>query len=286
MTFLTPSGLTEEGTSHTIDLQDLRVHYHDIGEGEPILFLHSYGPGTTAWLTFHKVVDDFAVNHRCILMDLPNFGKSGPIVIEGSVHSFQARVATQLLDALGIESAFWIGNSQGGRAGMAAAINHPSRVRKFVLGGSHIGSGHGDPYLLANRPSEGSRASGAVVADPSKENFRRYLNVYLDNPELVTDELVDYVHHWHTWSPEMAAARRESRTSVHDYSEELSSIQAESMIVWGRSDRMVVLEVGLNMFNQLPRSRFLVLSGCGHWPPFEKPREYTTQVLAFIDEQS
>jgi hypothetical protein len=27
-----------------------------VGEGEPVLFLHSYGPGTTAWITFHKTV--------------------------------------------------------------------------------------------------------------------------------------------------------------------------------------------------------------------------------------
>jgi len=27
---------------------------HDVGAGEPVLFLHSYGPGTTAWITFHK----------------------------------------------------------------------------------------------------------------------------------------------------------------------------------------------------------------------------------------
>ena len=34
----------------------LNVHYHDVGAGEPVLFLHSYGPGTTAWITFHKTV--------------------------------------------------------------------------------------------------------------------------------------------------------------------------------------------------------------------------------------
>src|SRR6516165_4045494 len=27
-----------------------------LGAGEPVLFLHSYGPGTTAWITFHKTV--------------------------------------------------------------------------------------------------------------------------------------------------------------------------------------------------------------------------------------
>ena len=36
MAFVTPSGLTEEGTSKTIEAGGMTVHYHDIGEGEPI----------------------------------------------------------------------------------------------------------------------------------------------------------------------------------------------------------------------------------------------------------
>ena len=60
MPFIASNGLTEEGTAKTIAVGGMpggmNVHYHDVGEGEPVLFLHSYGPGTTAWITFHKTV--------------------------------------------------------------------------------------------------------------------------------------------------------------------------------------------------------------------------------------
>jgi len=36
---------------------------------------------------------------------------------------------------------------------MVAAISYPDRVRKFVMGESHVVTG-GDRYLTANRPSE------------------------------------------------------------------------------------------------------------------------------------
>ena len=42
----------------------MRVHYHDVDAGEPVLFLRSYGPGTTAWITFHKVVGGQACSRR------------------------------------------------------------------------------------------------------------------------------------------------------------------------------------------------------------------------------
>ena len=42
--------LTEAGTSKTIEAMGTTIHYHDVGEGSPILMFHSYGPGTTAWI--------------------------------------------------------------------------------------------------------------------------------------------------------------------------------------------------------------------------------------------
>jgi hypothetical protein len=66
MPFIASNGLTEAVTGKTIAAGGMNVHYHDVGEGEPVLFLHSYGPGTTAWITFHKVVGALSEHFRCI----------------------------------------------------------------------------------------------------------------------------------------------------------------------------------------------------------------------------
>jgi pimeloyl-ACP methyl ester carboxylesterase len=259
----------------------MTVHYHDIGAGEPVLFLHSYGPGTTAWITFHKTVGVLSQHFRCILMDLPNFSKTGPIVYQEGVHAVQARTAVALLDALGIRRAHFVGNSQGGQSSMVAAITYPDRVDKFVMGGSHIGTG-GDRYLMANRPSEGSRATREALANPTRENIRRYLRVHIDDEALVTDELVDYIHRAHTWSPAFDEARRQSVSVPHDYTPDLAGIQAPVLLIHGRYDRMVAFEVSLAILNHVTDSRVVLLNNCGHWPPFEKPAEYTAHVLTFL----
>jgi pimeloyl-ACP methyl ester carboxylesterase len=162
-----------------------------------------------------------------------------------------------------------------------AAITYPTRVRKFVMGGSHIGTG-GDRYLMANRPSEGSRATRQALDDPSRENIRRYLRVHLDDESLVTDELVDYIHRAHTWSPEFMEARRKSVSTPHDYTPDLASIQAPVLLIHGRYDRMVAFEVSIAILNHIADSRLVLLNNCGHWPPFEKPAEWAAQVLAFL----
>ena len=86
----------------------------------PVLFLHSYGPGTTAWITFHKTVGELSQHFRCILMDLPNFSKTGPIVYREGVHAVQARTAVALLDALGIARAHWVGTRAFDRVVLAS----------------------------------------------------------------------------------------------------------------------------------------------------------------------
>ena len=122
MAFIASNGLTEAGTSKTIEAGGMTVHYHDIGTGEPVLFLHSYGPGTTAWITFYKTIGVLSQHFRCILMDMPNFSKTGPIVYHEGVHAVQARTAVALMDALGIQRAHFVGNSQGGQSSMVQVI--------------------------------------------------------------------------------------------------------------------------------------------------------------------
>jgi pimeloyl-ACP methyl ester carboxylesterase len=280
-TFIASNGLTEEGTSQTIQAGGMQVHYHDIGTGEPVMFLHSYGPGTTAWITFYKTIGVLSQHFRCILMDLPNFAKSGPYIYHEGVHAVQARTAVALLEALGLQRAHFVGNSQGGQSSMVVAMQYPDRINKLVAGGSHIGTG-GDRYLMANRPSEGSRATREAIANPTTENIRRYLHVHIDNAALVTDELVDYIHRMHTWSAEFNAARQQSVSVPHDYTPELDQITAPTMLIHGRYDRMVPFEVSLNILNHVANSRLVLLNNCGHWPPFEHPAEYTTHVLNFL----
>jgi 2-hydroxy-6-oxonona-2,4-dienedioate hydrolase len=281
MPFIASNGLTEADTGKTISADGMTVHYHDIGSGEPVLFMHSYGPGTTAWITIHKVVGVLSQHFRCILMDSPNFSKTGPVVFREGVHAVQARTAVALLDALGIERAHFVGNSQGGQSAMVAAMTYPDRVVKVVMGGSHIGTG-GDRYLMANRPSEGSRATLDAIADPSRENIRRYLRVHINDANLVTDELVDYIHHAHTWSPDFMEARRQSVSVPHDYTPELAAIRAPVLLIHGRYDRMVAFEVSIAILNHIEDSRVVLLNDCGHWAPFEKSAEWTAQVLAFL----
>ena len=110
--------LTLKDTSRHIDTPEGKLHYHEAGEGPPLLLLHGSGPGVSSWANYRGNMGVFA-EHFCVLaLDFPGFGRSyspeaNPVLAApGAVTSF--------LDALGLESIAIVGNSMGG--GVAAQV--------------------------------------------------------------------------------------------------------------------------------------------------------------------
>ncbi|MCE2469651.1 MAG: alpha/beta fold hydrolase [Dehalococcoidia bacterium] len=278
------AALTEEGTSKTVQAYGTTIHYHDIGSGDPLVMLHSYGPGTTAWVTFHKNFPEMSEHFRCIAMDLPNYAKTGPILYEEPMHKVQAKMAAALMDELGIERAHILGNSQGGQSALTFAYMFKERINKLIWGGGHIGTSGGYPneYLMVNKPEEGIIASREASTNPTRENFRRYLDMHIIDKSLITDDLVDYLIHQHTGRQDLVEARAKSTSLPYDHSREIMDIEAPTLIIWGRNDRTCHFEIGINCLNLVRNSRLVVLKDTGHWSPFEKPAEYNAHVLNFL----
>src|SRR3954447_6518431 len=49
------AALTEASTSRYVQAGPIRVHYNEAGTGDPIIFCEGQGPGTSAWVVYHKV---------------------------------------------------------------------------------------------------------------------------------------------------------------------------------------------------------------------------------------
>ena len=124
------------------------------------------------------------------------------------------------MDALGIEKAHLVGNSQGGQSAMVLAMKEPDRVDKLVFGACHIRTG-GDLYLMGNRPSEGSLITSETRRDPTRDNVRRYLRTHIDDNALVTDDLVDYIHGHYTGNPDHIHADAQSVSVPYDHGVDL-----------------------------------------------------------------
>src|SRR5207245_9408770 len=94
---------------------------------------------------------------------------------------------------------------------------------------------------------------------------------------------VDYIRRAHTWSPEFTESRRQSVSLPHDYTPDLAGIKAPVLLIHGRYARMVPFEVSIAILNHIADSRLVFFNISAHWPPFEKPEEWPTQVLPFLN---
>src|SRR5580693_8225219 len=107
-----------------VTVGDCLVNVIDLGEGQPIVFVHGLSGSWPNWLEQLPV---FARSHRVLALDLPGFGHSPMPSGEVSMAAY-ARLLDGLLAARGIDAAVVVGNSMGGFIAAELAIAYPQRV--------------------------------------------------------------------------------------------------------------------------------------------------------------
>lgn len=279
------SKFTNESTSKFVQTEDWKLHINDAGEGEVILMIHGSGPGATGWANFHRNVTPFVeAGYRVILMDCPGFGKSDPLVSDEPRFDLNGRAIGQLLDALEVEKAHLIGNSMGGGSALAFARSNQARVGKLILMGS---AGVGPYSVFTPVPMEGIGLLMKLYADPSMENLKQMLDVFVHDSSQLTEELIELRHQSILSMPQhlenFLQSHQLSKGVMGDYSADLRHIDNETLITWGRDDRFVPLDWGLKLLQLMPNSRLHVFSRCGHWAQWEHADAFNRLVLDFIE---
>jgi pimeloyl-ACP methyl ester carboxylesterase len=64
----------------------------------------------------------------------------------------------------------------------------------------------------------------------------------------------------------------------------LGGVQTEALIVWGRRDLIVPVEVGEQYARALPRSRLSVVEGAGHFIEMEQPEALAKLIVPFATQ--
>src|SRR5665647_2961509 len=116
----------------------VRLHYEEVGQGTPILFVHEFAGDHRSW---EPQLREFGKRYRCIAYAARGYTPSD-VPPSGDVYSYQhvMRDAVAVLDHLKIERAHIVGLSMGGYTALQVALNHPNRVRSMTLAGTGSGS--------------------------------------------------------------------------------------------------------------------------------------------------
>jgi pimeloyl-ACP methyl ester carboxylesterase len=256
----------------------ISTHYHDAGDGDPVVLLHGSGPGVSAWANWQHTIPALAKTSRVLAFDLAGYGATErPETIRYSLRGWTDHVWA-FLDALGLGRVSVVGNSLGGRIALQMAEDDSSRIRNMVLMGS---------------PGVGMTVTEGLKAlrgyEPSPDNMRALLTDYFAvDKSIITDDLVRIRYEASAAPGAHEAYRQMFFDPRHDGSnlaiteEQVRAVTVPVLLVHGREDKVVPPQVSWAMVNLLPDADLHVFARCGHWTQIERAAEFNALVADFL----
>jgi pimeloyl-ACP methyl ester carboxylesterase len=113
-------------THRYVDIDGLRVHVAEAGEGEPLIMLHGW---PQHWWMWRKQIPHFAGRFRVIAPDIRGFGWT-EATPRGYLKDELADDLVKLIDALGYKSVQLLSHDWGGWIGLIASARNPGLISR------------------------------------------------------------------------------------------------------------------------------------------------------------
>jgi pimeloyl-ACP methyl ester carboxylesterase len=264
--------------SGTIDAGGIQTSYLEAGAGDPVVMLHGSGPGVSAMANWQHNIGALSQRFRVLAPDIVGFGATKrPDDIIYSLRTWTDHVWA-FLDAHGIDKTAIVGNSLGGRIALQMATDSPDRITKMVLMGA---------------PGVGMTLTEGLAAlrayQPSHEAMRDLLrNYFAVDPTMITDDLVAIRYEASVAEGAYGAYRamffdpRHAGSELGITAEEVRAIDTRALLVHGREDKVVPMQVSVTMLGLLPNADLHVFSACGHWTQIERADEFSALVADYL----
>ncbi|MBN2007355.1 MAG: alpha/beta fold hydrolase [Anaerolineae bacterium] len=141
-------------TSHTFDLDGVRMHYLDEGpqDAPPVVMVH----GNPTWSFYYRtLIPELSKTHRVIVPDHVGCGFSDkpqdyPYTLEQHIQNLE-----RLLLSLGLQKMTLALHDWGGGIGMGFATRHPELVTRFVVFNTSAFYAPAVPFVLKLARSRG-----------------------------------------------------------------------------------------------------------------------------------
>jgi len=266
-----------------VDAGGLRLHYLMCGEGEPLVLLH--GRGNAAAL-FAPILRQLAERRRVLALDMPGWGLSDKPPFTGHTPEDALRYwmdgVLAFLDSQGLAQTDILGHSLGGMTALGIALDHPERIGRLALV---------DPAGLGRRIQLDVRLYFALGPEKLHRRFGKRFTRFVMRQGQAMAELVEFEFAHALLTQEAvitSGARAFSRIvdlgGVHlDFVDRLSELEMPVLMLWGDRDQVIPYENGLAAMRLLRDGTLVALSRCGHSPYAERPDDFASVLLAWLD---
>lgn len=264
------AGDASQFTRNTAKVGDLAVSYFKGGRGQPLLYLHGL-TGWGRWETYHMAL---GVTNLVYAPQLPGW-PDGQIPARLSSVWDCAQLMAQFLDVVKEKSVDLVGHSFGGWIALAMAEDYPERVSHLVLvdamgldvpdaPAADLGRMDEEAFLKAAFAQTGEVVIRGDFAGV-RENVRKGQEF---EKQWKSREIVETLVH--------------GSYADSQLTKRLSTITADTLVVWGREDHIVPWRHGEVLAQSIPRAKFAVIADAGHTPMREKRETFQRIVRDFL----
>lgn len=273
--------VTESSTSRWVQTKKWKIHYNEAGAGHPLILLHGSGAGATGWSNFSPNIGPLSAKYRVLAVDMPGWGQSDAVTADERDHT---EAAVLLMDELGIDKAALVGNSMGGMTAIRMASKYPDRVSHLITMGP--GATGVRIFGAGDGPTEGLKILLEAYRNPSVETMQKLVGIMTYDPVFASAELAQARSDAAQARPEhlenFLAGGFGSPRMMFTPVENLRAIEAPTLLIHGRDDRVVHYENSLLLVSAIPNSRLVLLNRCGHWAQLEHAAEFNRLVDQFV----
>jgi sigma-B regulation protein RsbQ len=247
--------------------------------GRPIVFAHGFGCSQEAW---SRVLPFFEPDHRVVAFDNVGVGGSDISAYDrskyDSLHGYADDVL-EVLDALDLRDAVFVGHSVGSMVGVLAANADPSRFGALVLVGPSPRYVNQGDYVGGFEQSD---IDGLI--DSLDANYLGWSHTMApliagnpDRPEL-GEELTEMF-----CRVDPAIARQFARvTFLSDNRRDLERVSVPTLVLQNSDDAIAPDQVGRYVHEQIPGSTLITLSSTGHMPNLSAPAELAAAIRSYL----
>ncbi len=266
--------------TRTTAIDGLATSYLEAGTGDPVILLHGGEFGVSAEIGWEHTIPALAARYRVLAPDMLGFGQSAKVIDFTDGRGMRIRHIARFCDALGVDSAHFVGNSMGAINLLTDATSDspvlPMRSLVAICGGGEIQRNH--------------HMDALYEYDSNVPAMRRIVEALFHDPSYPADDAYVQRRFESSIAPgawEALAAARFRRPGAAPPPAPSSKrayqrVEVPALIIEGGSDKLLPPGWAKEIADQIPRGRSAVVEAAGHCPQIEQPTIVNALLLEFL----
>ena len=256
----------------------IRTRCFEKGEGRPLILLHGGGGHAETWV---RNIIPLSQHFRVLAIDYLGHGYTDKPKVTYELETFSKHLL-DFMDAVGVDKAHLVGESQGGQISVFTAYEHPERVDKLGL---IVGGIPSIEHGYTGGTTQLQDLSREATENPSRESIRKRMEWLFHDPKMLPEELVEIrlkIYNQPEFRERVPQATMRKNYNLID---KLPKIIAPILFYWTTHNPTCPWHVAEKVHLAVPSSRFVLVDKSSHWPQFERPVEFNRTLIEFFLEE-